>query len=81
MFPPLAGNPVVTGDATKVVHIVKYGLTGSIKVKGTTYNGQMPAWGGQLNDGQIAAVVTYLRASWGNRAGPVSLAQVSTVKK
>src|SRR5438477_10515670 len=44
--PPLAGNAVVTGDATKVIHIVKNGLNGSLKVNGTTYNGMMPAWKG-----------------------------------
>jgi len=30
--PPLAGNPVVTGDASKVIHIVNSGLTGTITV-------------------------------------------------
>jgi mono/diheme cytochrome c family protein len=80
-FPPLAGNPVVTGDATKVIHIVKYGLNGKIDVKGTSYNGMMPAWGQQLSNGDIAAVVTYIRSSWGNSASPVTEAQVAAVNK
>jgi len=79
-FPPLAGNPVVTGDATKLIHIVKYGLQGSVSVAGHDYNGQMPAWGkGTLSDADIAAVVTYIRSSWGNKAGAVSTAQVTAV--
>lgn len=80
-FPPLAGNPVVNGDATKVIHIVKYGLNGKIDVKGTSYNGMMPAWGQQLSNGDIAAVITYVRSSWGNSASAVTESQVAGVSK
>ncbi|MBV8639167.1 MAG: cytochrome c [Candidatus Eremiobacteraeota bacterium] len=80
-FPPLAGNPAVSGDATKVIHIVKFGLNGKVDVKGTSYNGMMPAWGQQLSNGDIAAVVTYIRSSWGNSAGAVTEAQVAGVTK
>lgn len=78
-FPPLAGNPVVTGDASKVVHIVKYGLSGSITVDGKPYNGMMPAWASQLSNSDIASVVTYIRSSWGNKASAVTEADVSAV--
>ena len=80
-FPPLAGNPVVTGDAKTVVHIVKYGLSGAVQVAGKTYDGIMPAWGSQLSDGDVAAVVTYVRGAWGNAAGPVTAATVGAVAK
>ena len=80
-FPPLADNPVVTGDATKVIHIIKYGLNGKIDVKGTSYNGMMPAWGQQLSNGDIAAVVTYVRSSWGNKGSAVTESQVAGVKQ
>lgn len=80
-FPPLAGNAVVTGDATKVIHIVKYGLTGKIDVKGTSYNGMMPAWGQQLSNGDIAAAITYIRSSWGNSGSAVTESQVAGVSK
>lgn len=79
-FPPLAGNAVVTGDPTKVIHIVKDGLTGAIKVNGQSYSGQMPAWKASLKAADIAAVVTYIRSSWGNHASAVTAAQVSAVK-
>lgn len=78
-FPPLAGNPVVTGDPKAVIHIVKYGLNGNIKVNGTAYNGMMPAWGSQLSNADIAFVITYVRSSWGNHAGAVTEADVSAV--
>ncbi|HVA33713.1 MAG TPA: cytochrome c [Candidatus Baltobacteraceae bacterium] len=81
VFPPLAANPTVTGDASKVIHIVKYGLSGKIAVAGKDYNGMMPAWGAQLSNGDIADAITYIRASWGNKASAVTTAQVAAVSK
>jgi cbb3-type cytochrome c oxidase subunit III len=80
VFPPLAGNPVVTGPAEKVITIVKNGLSGKISVNGTTYNGQMPAWKSTLSDNDIASVISYIRSAWGNKAGAVTASQVSAVK-
>ncbi len=80
-FPPLAKNPTVVGDPTKVIHIVKYGLTGAITVEGHAFNGQMPAWSSNLSNADIAAVLTYVRSSWGNKAAGVSAAQVAAVAK
>lgn len=81
VFPPLAKNPTVTGNPTKVIHIVKYGLNGAINVEGHPFNGQMPPWGTTLSNGDIAAVLTYVRSSWGNKAAGVSEAQVAAVAK
>jgi ubiquinol-cytochrome c reductase cytochrome b subunit len=75
-FPPLAGNPVVTGDPKKLIAIVDNGLNGQISVNGASFNGAMPAWKGKLSPAEIAAVITYIRSSWGNNAGPVTEAQV-----
>jgi mono/diheme cytochrome c family protein len=80
-FPPLAGNSTVTGLPGTVIHIVKYGLTGPVTVAGKTYNGMMPAWGTQLSNVQIADAVTYIRTSWGNKAKPVTTAEVAAVTK
>jgi mono/diheme cytochrome c family protein len=81
VFPPLAGNPVVTGDAKAVIHIVTDGLTGNVTVKGATYNGQMPAWKGTLTNQQIADVITYIRNGWGNKASSVTAADVAAAGK
>jgi len=80
-FPPLAGNPVVTGDPKNVIHIVKFGLNGKIAVAGATFNGMMPAWGTQLSNDDVAATVTYIRSAWGNSASAVTAADVSAVSK
>jgi mono/diheme cytochrome c family protein len=41
----------------------------------------MPAFGWKLSDAQIAAVATFLRTSWGNRASAVSAATVAELRK
>jgi len=66
VFPPLVGSEYVSGDTKRLGHILLYGLNGKIKVKGVDYNGQMPAWKGQLSNSDIANVLTYIRTSWGN---------------
>jgi ubiquinol-cytochrome c reductase cytochrome b subunit len=79
-FPPLAKNDVVTGDPNKVIGIVVAGLHGSIVVNGSTYNGTMPPWKGTLSNGDIADVLTYIRASFGNTASAVTEKQVAGYK-
>ncbi|HEY6233638.1 MAG TPA: cytochrome c [Candidatus Elarobacter sp.] len=81
LFPPLVANPYVSGDPKRVIHTVKFGLTGKIVVKGKTYNGVMPSWTGTLTDTEIADVVTYVRTNLKNKGTPVTVAQVRAVKK
>ncbi len=80
-FPPLAGNPTVTGFDVHVIHIVKFGLTGRTAVDGVDYNGMMPAWSQSLSNADIASVITFIRSAWGNRARPVSEARVAAVQQ
>jgi ubiquinol-cytochrome c reductase cytochrome b subunit len=81
-FPPLANNPVVTGDPHAVIGIVLGGLHNAITVNGQSYNGMMPAWKGQLSNKDIADVITYVRGSLGNNhASAVTEAQVAAYKK
>ena len=70
--PPLAGSEWVAGaeaGPARQARIALYGLQGNITVNGQTYTGNMPAWGA-LRDYELAAVLTYVRNSWGNRADP-----------
>jgi len=80
VFPPLANNAVVTGPPAAVIKIVNSGLTGAVSIGGSTYNGMMPAWKGNLTPAQIAEVVTYIRNSWGNKGSPVTTAEVLVAK-
>ncbi len=40
----------------------------------------MPSWRGQLSAGDIAAVATYVRSSWGNNVSPITTQEVSAIK-
>jgi mono/diheme cytochrome c family protein len=76
-FPPLAGSEYVVGEEERLVRIVLRGLTGSVTVKGQTFSGAMPAWADQLSDAEIAAVLTHVRASWGNAAEAITADKVA----
>ena len=73
-FPPLTASEWVIGDAPKRLPLILlHGIQGALKVKGQSYNNQMPAWSGVLSDKQIADVLTYIRGELGgNAAGPIS---------
>lgn len=81
VFPPLAGSEWVTGKETTLIALVLHGATGPLTVKGNTYNGAMPAFGAQLQDAELAAVLTHVRSQWGNSAAPVSADTVAMVRK
>ena len=67
-FPGIKGSAVATGDKTSHLALVMNGKP----------NTPMTAFGGQLGDVDIAAVVTYQRNAWGNNTG--DLVQPSEVK-
>lgn len=67
-FPALAGDALVQGDPLGVIAVLLRG------------RGGMPAFGTQLDDGQIAAVASYVRGAWGNHAEPVPAALVKEAR-
>ena len=70
-FPPLAGSKVVNGAEEAQIDVVLNGKP----------NTAMAAFAKQLNDTEIAAVVTYTRNSWGNKASDVQPAEVKARRK
>jgi cytochrome c oxidase subunit 2 len=58
-FPALDGSKVATGPVADHLHIVIAGKNA------------MPAWGAQLTDAELAAVITYERNAWSNKTGDV----------
>lgn len=60
-FPALDGSKMVKGPVKAHIDIVLNGKP----------NTAMAAYGGQLGDGDLAAVVTYERNAWGNKTGDV----------
>ena len=69
VFPALAGSAVVNGPPGPAIARVLNGKS------------SMPPFKGQLSEAQIAAAITYIRASWGNHGGPVTPAEVAALEK
>ncbi|MCK0136030.1 PVC-type heme-binding CxxCH protein [Arenibacter sp. S6351L] len=82
-FPPLANSKWVTGNEDRLIKLTIKGLMGPIEVKGKKYPGQVPMtpFGGMLNDEETAAVLTYVRKSFGNNASLVSKEKVGKVRE
>jgi len=80
LFPSLAGSPAVQStDPSSLLRVVLYG-TRSVATDDAPTAPAMPAFGWLLNDRQAAAVVTYVRNSWGNAAAAVSDGQARNVR-
>jgi mono/diheme cytochrome c family protein/glucose/arabinose dehydrogenase len=81
-FPPLAGTAWVTGNDERLIKLVLKGLHGPIQVLGQKYGGQVPMtpFEGLLNDNEIAAVLTYVKNSFGNKGAAIVPEQVSKVR-
>lgn len=75
-YPPLAGNRAVTLPVTS--NLVQVVLNGGFPpaTRGHPRPFGMPPFATTLSDADVAAVLTYVRASWNNRAAPVSELQV-----
>ena len=75
-FPPLDGSKVVNGPKANQIDTV---LNGVVK-NGTPT--AMAAFGKQLNDTEVAAVITFTRNNWGNKTGEViQPAEVKAARK
>ena len=76
-YPALAGNRAVTMPATE--NLVQIVLNGGFApaTQGNPRPFGMPPFATTLSDGDVAAVLTFIRSAWGNRAAPVSEVAVS----
>jgi mono/diheme cytochrome c family protein len=77
VYPPLAGNRALTMDAP--VNAIRIVLNGGFPPS-TADNPRpygMPPYSPLMKDEEVAAVVTYVRASWGNAARAVTQAEVN----
>lgn len=81
VFPPLAASDWVIGKEATLAAIVLHGINGPLTVNGKPFNGAMPAFQDQLQDAELAAVLTHIRSQWGNAASPVLADTVAGVRK
>lgn len=75
MNPPLVKTAYVLGDKKKLVNILLKGLNEEVEINGATYSNPMPAFD-FLKDEDIANVLSFVRNSFGNKASPVTPAEV-----
>jgi mono/diheme cytochrome c family protein len=77
LFPALAGSPAVQStDPTSAIRVVLAG-TQSVATDNAPTAPSMPAFAWLLDDNQVAAVLTYVRNSWGNAAAGVTASEVA----
>ncbi len=79
-FPPLAMSDYLNAAPKRAIGVVLHGLSGKITVNNTGYESQMPAFGGQLSDNEIASVLTYVLNNFNNKGGEVTADQVKAAR-
>ena len=79
--PPLAGSEWVNARSVqRLARIALAGINGKIQAEGKDWNLSMAAMGAALSDADLAAVLTFIRQSWGNQAGAVTADEVQAVR-
>lgn len=79
--PPLAGSEWVNAKGfQRAASIPLEGVNGPLAVKGQNWSLSMPAMGAAMSDSDLADVLTYIRGSWGNKASPVTTADVKALR-
>lgn len=78
--PALMGSSKVAGDPATMVRWVLQGSEAEKAVAGRRYQNVMPAFD-HLGDEDVAAVVTYVRQTFGNGSSPVTPALVAATRK
>ena len=79
-YPPLAGHRAVTQSSpvNAVQAILSGGFAPATAAHPRPYG--MPPYRSQLNDDEVAAVASFIRQSWGNRAGEVTALDVARLR-
>ena len=81
VFPPLTKSPYVNGSPERFASIILKGNAGPFTIEGKPYNQIMPAQEAMLTDEKIAAIMTFVRASFGNTPAPVTAEVVAAARK
>lgn len=80
LFPRLSGSALVqSDDPTTLLRVVLQGSR-AVSTSAKPTAPAMPAFDWRLNDDQAAALLTYIRNSWGNTASPISAGSVASAR-
>jgi len=85
VYPSLVGSPWVNGSEERLIKMALHGMWGKITVNGKTYDPArgvppMTAFRSLLNDDEVAAVLTFVRNTWGNNASPIRPETVARIR-
>ena len=86
IYPTLVGSPWVNGSEERLIKATLHGLWGKMVVNGKTYDPSrgvppMTAFRDLLKDEELAAVLTFVRNTWGNKSAPISAESVREVRE
>ena len=79
LTPSLVNAEWVQGDKVRLINVVLKGLQG-VEINGEIYDNPMPPLT-HLSDEDIAAVLTYIRGNFSNKAGPIKKEEVAAARK
>ncbi len=79
VFPPLANSDYLMADTRRAIEIVLNGLVGPVTINGSSFNSVMPPMS-QLNDDEIANILTFTLNNWGNEGDEVRSGEVAEVR-
>ena len=84
-YPSLVGSPWVNGSEDRLVKMALHGMWGKIQVHGKTYDPArgvppMTAFRDLLKDDELAAVLTFVRNTWGNESSVISADTVKRIR-
>ena len=86
VYPSLVSSPWVNGSEDRLIKMAMHGMWGKITVHGKTYDPArgvppMTAFRNLLKDDELAAVLTFVRNSWGNNASTISADTVKRIRE
>ncbi|MBP6410470.1 MAG: cytochrome c [Pseudarcicella sp.] len=80
MNPPLVKTSYVQGDSKQLITILLKGLSTGVVIDGEEYNNPMPSFS-YLKDDEIAAILNFIRHSWGNTGAIITPGEVTHHRK
>jgi mono/diheme cytochrome c family protein len=79
-FPSIAESDWVNGNRDTLISVLLRGLEGPIQINGKPFNGMMPKFS-QLNDRDIASILSYIRKSFDNKSDSITKTEVAIVRQ
>ena len=81
MFPPITESEIIAGSHEELIKIILDGMSGPVEIKGEKYNSVMPPLKNDLDDQEVADLLTYIRNSFGNSGDTIKAEEVAAIRK